>query len=181
MKTGIKVFDAMTTKPVTGKIDDTIITCAKTMKKFGVGSLLITDKKQVVGMITEKDFVCKVLAKGMNPNDTMAGDIMEKHLYTITPEADLYDAMVEMRNNEVRRLPVEENGKIIGLLTNKDILKIEPQLFELLAEKMSIREENSKPIMDFGKYEEGLCESCGNWSYRLKDVDGSKHCPDCRD
>ncbi|MBU1201099.1 MAG: CBS domain-containing protein [Nanoarchaeota archaeon] len=179
MKTGIKVFDAMTTKPVTGKVDDTITNCAKTMKKYGVGSLLITDKKQVVGMITEKDFVYKVLAKGINPDDTLARDIMEKNLFTITPESDLYDAMVEMRNNEVRRLPVEEDGKIIGLLTDKDILKIEPQLFELFVEKMRIREEDSKPIADFGKYEEGLCESCGNWSYRLKDVEGSKICSNC--
>lgn len=178
-KTGISVFDAMTTMPVMAKTDDTIIDCAKIMKKYSVGSLLIKDGKQVVGILTENDFVIKVLVKGLNPDDTLAGDVMETNLYTIDPKRDLYDAILEMKNNEIRRLPVEQDGKIVGILTMKDILKIQPQLFDLFVERMDLREEKNKPVSDYKKFEEGVCESCGNWSYKIDDSESMKLCPDC--
>lgn len=170
----------MTMNPVMANFDDTVTDCAKTMKKCGVGSLLIKDGGKVVGIITEKDFVYKVLAKGLNPDDTLAADVMEKHLSTINPDRDMYDAIVEMKNNDIRRLPVEKDGKIVGLLTLNDILKIEPQLFELFADRLALREESTKPVKDFSMYDEGVCESCGEWSYRLKDYEGTRLCENCR-
>lgn len=180
MKTGIKVVDAMTNKPVIASSNITITECAKLMKKFGIGSLLVREDKKIVGIITEKDFVVKILAKGKNPEDILTKDIMETNLVTIEPDKDIYDAMVEMQRSDIRRLPVKYNGKIVGFLTMKDILKIEPQLFDLMVEKMDLREESSKPIMKAGMYEEGMCESCGNFSYRLKETDGVSLCPECR-
>ncbi|MBU0472520.1 MAG: CBS domain-containing protein [Nanoarchaeota archaeon] len=179
MKTGIKVLDAMTNKPVTISSDSTVVECAKLMRKYSVGSLLIKEGKNIVGIITELDFVTKVVAKAKNPEQLSARDIMEKDMITITPDKDIYDAMMEMRNNDIRRLPVTEEGKIIGFLTMKDILKIEPQLFDLMVEKIELREEKSKPI-GTAKYEEGVCESCGNFSYRLVEDGGSKLCSECR-
>ncbi|MFH1589949.1 MAG: CBS domain-containing protein [archaeon] len=180
MKTGIKVMDAMTNKPVTASSDLSVTECAKLMKKYKVGSLLIKEDAQIIGIITEKDFVIKILAKGKNPEELLARDIMETDLIKISPQEDIYDAMMSMQSNDIRRLPVEEDGKIVGFLTMKDILKIEPQLFDLFVEKINLREENSKPILSGGKYEEGLCEECGNFSYRLREVSGSKLCSGCR-
>ncbi|MFH1770795.1 MAG: CBS domain-containing protein [archaeon] len=180
MKTGIKVADAMTNKPVMANSDITITECAKLMKKFGVGSLLVREDKEVVGIITEKDFVVKILAKGRNPEDLVTRDIMETNLVTIEPDKDIYDAMVEMQRSDIRRLPVKDKGKIVGFLTMKDILKIEPQLFDLILDKIDLREETSKPILKSGMYEEGMCESCGNFSYRIKESNGMKLCTECR-
>jgi len=146
MKTGIKVYEAMTNKPVKSKSTDTISSCAKKMKKYDVRSLLITVGNEVRGIITEKDMVFKVVAKSLNPEEIFAGDIMETELVTISPNVDLFEAMVTMRNNEIRRLPVEDNNKVVGLLTEKDILKIQPQLFELIVDRMVLREEDQKPI-----------------------------------
>lgn len=179
MKTGIKVLDAMTNRPVIASSDNTVTDCAKMMNKFQVGSLLIKDNKEIVGILTEKDFVTKIVAKGVNPDDTLARDVMEKQLITITPEKDIYDAMILMKDSDIRRLPVKEKDKIIGFLTMKDILKIEPQLFDLMIEKIDIREANTKPINVDVSYEEGMCESCGNFSYRLRDTKGLKVCPNC--
>jgi signal-transduction protein with cAMP-binding, CBS, and nucleotidyltransferase domain len=64
----------------------------------------------------------------------------------ISPEKDIYDAIIKMRDKDVRRLPVIHDGELIGLLTEKDILKIEPSLFDLLVERYEIREEDKKPI-----------------------------------
>ena len=61
---------------------------------------------------------------------------MTTKLVTIEPKADIFDAMMLMRDAEVRHLPVVENKKILGFLTMKDILKIEPQLFDLIVEKI---------------------------------------------
>lgn len=180
MKTGIIVADAMTNKPVIASLDITITECAKLMKKFGIGSLLVRENKEIVGIITEKDFVVKILAKGKNPEDILTRDIMETNLVTIGPDKDIYEAMMEMQRSDIRRLPVKENDKIIGFLTMKDILKIEPQLFDLMVDRMDLREESSKPILKAGMYEEGMCESCGNFSYRIKETEGVKLCAECR-
>ncbi|MFC2135634.1 cyclic nucleotide-binding/CBS domain-containing protein [Bacteroidota bacterium] len=180
MKTGIKIVDAMTNKPIIASTDLTSTECAKLMRKYNVGSVLVKEGKDIIGIITEQDLVNKVLAKAKNPDDLTARDIMEKNLITISPDKDIYDAMIEMRNNDIRKLPVQENGRIVGFLTMKDIVKIEPQLFDLMIENISIREEKNKPILAAGKSEEGMCESCGNFSYRLKDDAGIKLCPNCR-
>ncbi len=180
MKTGIKVYEAMTNKPVKASSTDSVTSCAKKIKKYNVGSLLITVGGEIRGIITEKDMVFKVLAKALNPDETFASDIMETDMHTVSPKADLFEALIEMRNNEVRRLPVKEGDDIIGLLTQKDILKIQPQLFELFVDRMVLREESTKPIVDFSQFEEGVCDVCENWSHKLSESDGSNVCPDCK-
>lgn len=180
MKTGIKVVDAMTNKPVMASSDMTATECAKLMRKYEVGSVLVKESKTIIGIITELDFVTKVIAKGRNPAELHLRDIMEKDLITISPEKDIYEAMMEMRRSDIRRLPVKDGDDIIGFLTMKDILKIEPQLFELMVEKISIREEASKPTFSSGKIEEGMCESCGNYSEKLLSDSGTKLCPECK-
>jgi len=71
---------------------------------------------------------------------------MIKKVITITPDVDIYEALLVMRDEDVRMLPVLDGNKLVGLLTVKDILKIEPALFELLAEKLILKEEHNKPI-----------------------------------
>ncbi len=87
------------------------------------------------------------------------------------------DALNVMRENDIRHLPAEEGGKIIGFITMKDILKIEPQLFDLIAEKIELQEENRKQI---SVPRDGLCENCGEFSETLHEVEGSRVCPGCR-
>ena len=176
MKTGIKVFDAMTNKPVAVQHDLSISECAVVMKKYGVGSLLIKESEEVIGILTEKDLVIKVLALRLDPGQTLASDIMERNLFTISPEQDIYDAIMEMKINEVRRLPVAKKGKIVGLVTLKDVLRIEPQLFDLMIEHMDLRELDSKPVIKQEPFKEGVCESCSNWSYKLNE---SSICSEC--
>lgn len=141
IRTGVKVVDQMTLKPITIHSSATIRECAKQMKKNDVGSLLILDKGKLLGIITEEDLTDRVLAEDLDPNKTFVSEIMTKKLITIEPETDLYDALMEMRDNKIRQLPVLKDKKLVGFITLKDILRIHPQLFELVAERYRVGNE----------------------------------------
>lgn len=169
MKTGISVHDAMTTKPVIAHFDDTIKYCAKKMRDNDVGSIVIVDKNIPVGIISEKDIVEKVVAKGLDPNKLKAKTIMVKNLITISPDKDLYEAIELMAKEEIRKLPVVQNKRFLGLITSKDILKIEPSLFDLISSKLEkLKEEERKPL----RYIEGICDNCGSRGplYKIKNM-----------
>ncbi|MFH1505977.1 MAG: CBS domain-containing protein [archaeon] len=177
METGIKVMDAMTNKPITVDENLTLQKCAMIMESEDVGGLLITKDKQVSGIITEQDIVHKVVAKSQNIKHPVK-NFMETKLITIAPNDDIFKALELMKKKDIRHLPVEDNKKIIGLITMKDILKIEPQLFDIIVESYEIREESRKPVFE-ATPDEGICELCGKFSSEIKDVKGSKVCPEC--
>ena len=176
MKIGVKVLDAMTKNPIVIKPNLVISECAKIMETSHVGSLIVKDGN-IMGIITEQDIVRKVVSKGLNPLNTEARNIMETNLFTITGKEDIYDALVLMRDKNIRHLPVVQNGELVGFLTIKDILKIQPQLFELIVDKFEIREEYNKPISHKRRLE-NECEVCGNFSI-LHYLDYKWICDDC--
>lgn len=142
MKTGIKVNEAMTKNLITIPPDTTILDCTKIMLKNNVGGMLIKEGNQLKGILTEKD-ILKFFAQDTDKNLPVS-EVMEKKVVTIEPEKDLYDAMHLMSEEEVRRLPVVSNNKLVGHLTEKDILKIQPALFDICAERITLREEKDK-------------------------------------
>ena len=178
MKTGYKVYDCMTTKPISISSDASLEECAKVMASNHVGALVIKDNHHSKGLITEQDIVRKVLAKGINPLTKKVKDFMETKLLTISLNDDIYGALIKMRDYNIRHLPVVENGKMAGLLTLKDILKIEPQLFELLVEKFELREETRKPINRVIP-NEAICQACGAYAENIKRVNRSLLCERC--
>jgi len=157
MKTGIRVRDAMTKNPVTASPENNIQECAQKMLKQGVGSLVIKDNGKLVGIISEKDFVNKIVSQGLDPIKTKAKDIMSKNLFTIEPDKDIYDALILMGKEETRKLPVVEKNKLLGFLTVRDILKLEPALFEIRVGQFKIKEEEEKLRRE---YREGICSRC---------------------
>lgn len=178
MKTGYKVMDAMTTKPIAVSPEITLQECASIMDENHVGALAVKDNEHSVGILTEQDIVRKVIAKGLNPLKKKVKEIMETKLVIVEPETDIYDALIKMRDLNIRHLPVVKDNIMVGLLTLKDILKIQPQLFDLLVEKFELREENRKPINRIIQ-NEGICQACGEYSEKIKDVNGSLFCPKC--
>ena len=178
MKTGYKVHDCMTTKPIFVSSDMSLEECAKVMAKNHVGALVVKDNHESKGLITEQDIVRKVISKGINPLVKKVKDFMEIKLITISPHDDIYDALIKMRDSNIRHLPVVENRKMVGLLTLKDVLKIEPQLFELLVEKFELKEETRKPINRIIS-NEAICQGCGAYVENVKKIKGSLLCERC--
>src|SRR3989344_2527553 len=123
MKAGINIIDAMNRKPVTVKLDEGLKKCAEKMKEYKADSLVVLNKNKVVGIITEQDFVNKVIALGLNVKSLKAKDIMSKKVVTIKPNRDIYDALKLLQKKDIKQLPVLNKGNLIGLLSLKDILK----------------------------------------------------------
>lgn len=146
MKTGYKVCDAMTMNPVIVSPNTSIKDCARIMAEKKISSLIISENEELLGIIKERDIVRSVVLENKNAEKELVKDFMIENVVTITPDVDIYEALMVMRDEDVRMLPVMDEGKVIGLLTVKDILKIQPELFEILAEKLILREEERKPI-----------------------------------
>jgi len=179
MKTGIKVCDAMTEKPITVSPKTSLQECAKLMEEQHVGSLLIKEDEEIQGIITEQDIVRKAMSKGL-PSTTEVINIMEENLITISPEKDIFEALRVMRDYNIRHLPVIDKNDFLGLITVKDVLKIEPDLFDIMVEKFEVREEERKPVYTQPE-KEGVCELCGNYSEEMSYEDGSNICSKCKE
>lgn len=165
MKAGIKVGDIMTRKVVTVPIETKVYECLRVMSKKDVGSLVIVKGRKAVGIVTQRD-ILNSLVKNRKIIDRGVKEIMKKKLVTISPSMDIGDAMTLMRNKNVRKLPVIVKGQMVGLITKKDILKIKPELFDILTQKMRIFEEKEKwkRIEATGTdrwVKEGPCQECG--------------------
>ncbi len=181
MKTGYVVADAMTTKPITCEPDITLKECAQIMKKHDVGSVLVMKGDTLIGIITEYDFVKKAAAEGLRMDETLVRDVMETRLITITPEKDILEALKIMSKHGIRHLPVMEGEKLVGYITMRTILKIEPQLLELITERIELRgiRPDSPLLEEFEEELRGQCEECGNYSSELREIEGKKLCPNC--
>ena len=182
MKTGYTVHDCMTTKPISVAISASVQECAKIMRTSHVGALVVREDSKTAGILTEQDIVRKAVAMGKNPLAMKVSELMDKgkELITISPEDDIHDALIKMRDYNIRHLPVMEDDNMVGLLTLKDILKIEPQLFDLLVEKFELREAERKPINRIIPTE-GICQACGEYTEKINDIEGSLLCDDCRE
>lgn len=179
MRYGVIALDIMTRNPITASQKDKVFDAVKKMMKHNVGSLLIVENNKLLGIVTEKDVLQKVVAKNMDPKTLSLKKIMSKKVRTIKPRDDLFDIARLMSDKNIRRLPVVAGGKLFGLVTIKDLLKAEPHVIEVLADKLRIR----GPQFDVGEEEvlEGGCDMCGNYSDLLKEIDGAMICPQCAD
>jgi len=143
MKIGVSVMDAMTKKPVSVSPDENITDCTKIMLDKHVGSLLVKENEKLLGFLTERDLV-RMISMGIDPKTTKVKQIMTTRIITITPEKDIYDAITLMNRENIRRLPVMVNERVIGLITLKDILAIQPTLFELTMDMIDIKNSPQK-------------------------------------
>lgn len=136
METGIKVGDIMKTSLVAISETATIQEAARIMKSRDIGSLLVKDRnKKIYGILTDRDLVEKAIAKGIKIS-TGISKLVSKPLVGIGPDSDISEAAKLMGNEDLRRLVVFKEGKVIGILSEKDIVKISPSLYDLIAEKV---------------------------------------------
>jgi signal-transduction protein with cAMP-binding, CBS, and nucleotidyltransferase domain len=179
MRIGYKVCDAMTKKPITVKSNTTLMKCANVLKDNHIGALLV-NHNDGLHILTEQDIVRRGVSIGLDPEKTTVAEIMTKMIHTIKPCQDIFEALIKMRDLNIRHLPVIEEEKTIGLLTLKDVLKIEPQLFELLVEKFNQKQEENNKIKDSVKEMEGICNLCGNYFENVIEKDNIFLCNECK-
>ncbi len=96
---------------------------ANVMRERARGSLVVVDDGKPVGIVTERDIVRRVVAEGRSPSATKVGDIMSTPLISVGPEATVAAAVRIMYENGIRRLPVVENDRVVGMLTVTDLAR----------------------------------------------------------
>ncbi len=183
----LKVSDVMTRSPVTISPEVDVISCARIIMKKRVGSLILVDDKKIKGLLTEKDIVWALTKKpGKELKKVRARDIASRKVKTIKPAMDLSTALRIMKKTGYRRLPVVYQGNLVGMVTLKDILRIEPSLYANISDVMEIKEEAEKlrrreVMADRPEpVHQGICEECGNYDWLYK-VDNRIICESCMD
>ena len=118
----VKVSENMSADLVYVKPECCAHDLAKIMQNKHVGCIPVMSDSQLVGIITDRDIACRIVAEGRDPDETLARDVMSKSVYTCRADELLVDAAQIMEDQQVRRLPVvDEGGKLVGLLTADDL------------------------------------------------------------
>ena len=115
------IRDAMTGDPRSIGASATVVEAARLMREEHVGSLPITDDERLVGMITDRDITTRVVAEAADLETTSVGDVYSRDPISVEADKDLGEALQLMARHQVRRLPVVENGRLIGIVAQADI------------------------------------------------------------
>lgn len=115
------VRDAMSEDPRSISTSASVVEAARLMREADIGSIPITDGEQLVGMITDRDITTRVVAEAADLGTTSVGDVCSRDVTTVEADADHEEAVELMARHQVRRLPVVENGRLIGLVSQADI------------------------------------------------------------
>ncbi len=173
-ETRVPLSDVMKRNPTMIGIEANVADAAKAMCHEEVGSVIIIKQNKPIGIVTEEDINCKVVAKDLRPSSVRVNKIMSTPLITVSADKTVGDAAHMMVKHKVRRLPVvDEHNKVIGIVTVRDLLTVASELNDLLEDLIEInREEIIEP---------GMCSRCSQMSDDLKRVDNMMLCPRCRE
>lgn len=182
----VSVAEVMNKAVIVMDINSDIPAIAKEMISRDAGSIIITENGKAMGIITERDFVKGILTEDRKPSEVKASEILSTPLITVEPETSIVEASEIMLKANIKRLPVLENGRIIGVISNTDILMVTPGLNTILKELIDMNREallSTPSIEEVSEAEDlqtGICESCNVFSYDLRFVDGRYLCGNCR-
>jgi CBS domain-containing protein len=147
----VRISEVMTEAAVTDRPDDSLAQAARKMWEQQTGSLLVLEGAELLGIITERD-VLKAVASG-TPLDTPVSEVMSKDLITVEPTTSLREAAAIMSDKWIRHLPVLEVGKLVGIVSQRDLAGVlagalnEPEdLHRLIESSGLVRERRLKRI-----------------------------------
>jgi signal-transduction protein with cAMP-binding, CBS, and nucleotidyltransferase domain len=183
LRTRILVKDVMSSPAVIAPENTPIDKTAQLMSSDRLGCIIVTSKDgKALGIITESDLVKRVLAKNIEPNKLTAKEVMSTPLITVDPDEALTETAKRMNKLNIRRMGVIYKGKLMGIISSKDILAVTPELLENIQEKARIE---CEPIDEDNEVSEtssleGYCEQCGSWFENLEEIEGTYLCEECR-
>jgi CBS domain-containing protein len=128
-----KVSEVMTHDPRTVEPSATLTEVARIMREDDIGAVVVVENGAAVGLVTDRDIVVRAVADGRDPNSTSVGEVASGDLRTLTPDQDLEDAIALMREWDVRRVVVVQDGRPVGILSLGD-LAIERDAGSVLAD-----------------------------------------------
>lgn len=183
MRPRMLVKDVMTSPVVTVEETASANAVAELMLTNKVGSVIVVDKTgNAFGIVTERDLVVRVLAKKIVPANAKAKEFMTTPLVTVEPDKIVTDAARMMNKKDIRRLGVLYKGKLVGIVSSKDILEVMPELFEIMQERTRIEGQAGPEATEEAEESplSGYCDRCGLFSENLLEINGKYLCEDCR-
>ncbi len=118
-----RIRDVMTKNVVKASRETTIAEICSIMVQHKIGSIIISEAEEPVGIITERDILEKIAAESRNPDRVAADEIMTKNITTVKADVPIEEAVKLLAERRLKRLPVLEGSKLIGIVTATDILK----------------------------------------------------------
>jgi CBS domain-containing protein len=115
------VSEVMTRNPVTVPADATIVDAARLMRDRDIGPLIVVDSDRVQGIVTDRDIVVRAVADGRDPSSVTIGEVCSEDVEIISPDEPISDAVRRMELRDVRRLPVVEGGRPVGIVSMGDL------------------------------------------------------------
>ncbi len=126
------VRDIMVYDPVMVTPDTNVVEIAKIMKEKNIGSVIVVEDGKLIGIVTEEDLIRRVLAEGRDPVRTKAVDVMTRPVVYVSPDTELKEAALLMARLGIGHLPVVEGNRVVGIIAEYDIVRLTPELIELL-------------------------------------------------
>ncbi|HNV55934.1 MAG TPA: CBS domain-containing protein [Smithellaceae bacterium] len=102
----------------------TVYEALEKMSEKEIGALVVMENKKVVGIFSERDYARKIILQGKTSKKTLVKEVMSSHLFSVTPDTTVEDAMVLMTGKHIRHLPVFEKSKFVGIISIGDVLKL---------------------------------------------------------
>jgi CBS domain-containing protein len=128
----LTVRDVMVKEVITVDEDSTVKEAVDVMNEFQIGSLIVLERGKAVGIVTERDFLRRVLAKAKDVMNTKVREIMTTPLVVVEPSMDLEDAVKLMFQSKIKKLVVVDAKKLVGIVTLTDIARVQPQMIRIL-------------------------------------------------
>lgn len=161
MRTGISAADIMSSNVITAASDMTLVEAAKVMNKYRLGGLPVLKNNKLVGIITERCIMKRVIAKNKLPGKVRVKEIMVPKTKLIIGEKheDIDSIAQKMARHDLTRIPILADDKLVGIITNRDILQHSSEHINILLEQARIKGPKDKgPHYPLAH---GKCEKCG--------------------
>jgi CBS domain-containing protein len=128
----LKVEDLMIKDVITVDANLTVKEAAQIMNKFEIGCLLAVRNGKAIGIITERDLLKRIVAESRSATKTKVKEVMSTPLIVVEPDMELEDAAKLMFEMKIKKLPVVEGKRLVGLITLTDIARFQPQVMKIL-------------------------------------------------
>ena len=149
------VKEIMIEKVISVRADASVKEAVKIMNQYEIGCLIVANKGEAVGIITERDVLKRVVSQSKDPELTKVSEIMSKPLIVGGPNMYVEDAAKLMFKRNIKKLPIRKDGQLVGLITLSDIARVahvEPQIvkvIEELSKKGWLPPKRMKKVVDF--------------------------------
>jgi len=147
----LKVEDVMVKEVITIDENATVKEAAEIMNKFEIGCLIAIKKGKAMGIITERDLLKRVVAEAKDSTKTKVQNVMSSPLVVVEPSMDLEEAVRLMFQMKIKKLPVVDGRRLVGLVSLTDIARFQPQMIKIL-KQLAIRQaapKSMKKVIDY--------------------------------